>query len=242
MVVDTFADAGIFEPVSSYSVEINWATARRSPAGPSPGADGFVVSGQHTFTRPGTFAGSVTVHASDGATLSIPFTATSTRDARVQCARGHRGTVPQQCLAPATLSPVGGTNFVPSSYTASIDFGDGTPIVPGYIDASGRVLGSHTFEESGTYIVRVVIGIPDNPNILTGTAALVVADRPIVLVGPLDPADDTGLSNTDGITRDSTPAFIGTSEPGSLVRIYVGADPANRRLIASAVTDASGAW
>ncbi len=39
----------------------------------------------------------------------------------------------------------------------------------------------------------------------------------------LDSASDTGASNTDNITADTTPTFTGTAESGSTVRIFAGA-------------------
>src|SRR5204863_8394143 len=37
----------------------------------------------------------------------------------------------------------------------------------------------------------------------------------------LIPADDTGLSNTDNITKKTTPTFTGTAEPNSVVQLFV---------------------
>lgn len=56
-------------------------------------------------------------------------------------------------------------------------------------------------------------------------------------VPDLDPASDTGRSNTDDITNDDTPTFFGTAIPGDPVDVF-----ANGVLVCSTVAGASGAW
>ncbi len=54
----------------------------------------------------------------------------------------------------------------------------------------------------------------------------------------LDSSSDTGVSSSDGITRDSTPTFTGSGAmANSMVALF-----ANERQVASAITDASGNW
>jgi hypothetical protein len=47
---------------------------------------------------------------------------------------------------------------------------------------------------------------------------------------------DRGLSNSDDITNDNTPTFVGTTEPNSIVTLYRGA------VGNTVLSDASGAW
>jgi len=53
----------------------------------------------------------------------------------------------------------------------------------------------------------------------------------------LSPASDTGTSNTDNLTADSTPTLTGTAEAGSTVTIRVGG-----AVLGTTVADGSGAW
>jgi hypothetical protein len=53
----------------------------------------------------------------------------------------------------------------------------------------------------------------------------------------LDPASDTGVSNSDGLTADATPTLTGTAAPGATVSIYDGA-----LLLGQATANGSGAW
>jgi hypothetical protein len=50
-------------------------------------------------------------------------------------------------------------------------------------------------------------------------------------------SSDTGSSNTDNITTDTTPTFTGTAEPNSSVTLYVGA-----AVVGTGTADGSGAW
>jgi len=50
-------------------------------------------------------------------------------------------------------------------------------------------------------------------------------------------ASDTGVSNTDNITKDTTPTFTGTSDPNSIIKLFNGAIE-----VASVMSDGAGAW
>ncbi|MGE0077207.1 MAG: Ig-like domain-containing protein [Bacteroidales bacterium] len=56
-------------------------------------------------------------------------------------------------------------------------------------------------------------------------------------VPDLDSGSDTGSSNSDNYTSVSTPVFIGTAEPNSVVSVYNGAT-----LLGSSTTNTFGAW
>ena len=56
----------------------------------------------------------------------------------------------------------------------------------------------------------------------------------------LDPASDTGSSNSDGLTADNTPTFTGVTEPGSSVTLY---DTDDTTVIGTGLADAvTGRW
>jgi hypothetical protein len=62
------------------------------------------------------------------------------------------------------------------------------------------------------------------------------------LAGHLDPNSDTGISHTDGITRDNTPTYVGTSAPTAVVSLFAQAAGGSPLLIGQGVTDAAGQW
>ncbi|WP_406693600.1 DUF4394 domain-containing protein [Singulisphaera sp. Ch08] len=90
------------------------------------------------------------------------------------------------------------------------------------------------------YISTTTTFLPGEP--ISTAAQAVVTSAPFVVVGRLDAASDTGLSNQDGITKDNTPTFSGTSAPGSVVNLFLGTDPTTRQLIATAIADSNGVW
>ncbi|MCQ4225961.1 Ig-like domain-containing protein [Stutzerimonas stutzeri] len=76
-------------------------------------------------------------------------------------------------------------------------------------------------------------------NAVSSTAGVLIDGiAPAAPAAPmLHAASDTGSSNSDRITRDSTPTFTGTAEAGSTVLLYAGAT-----VIGSAAADGSGNW
>lgn len=49
-----------------------------------------------------------------------------------------------------------------------------------------------------------------------------IIDTVLELTGGLDPASDTGASDSDGVTRINTPSFSGEGEPGAIVTLTLG--------------------
>ena len=56
-----------------------------------------------------------------------------------------------------------------------------------------------------------------------GTSQAIVANS-AVYTGRLDPLSDTGPLDSDGITSNNQPTFVGTAEPNSLIEIYARRD------------------
>ena len=166
--------------------------------------------------------------------------------------------------------PVGTfTDLNPSAaiaeFKAIIDWGDGSPQSAGTIAAvtSGgttvyQVSGSHTYADSiplgkpgsgvpgpqnGTYPITVyVTDIGGAAVNLTNTAS--VADVALTLAGQLDPASDSGVSNTDGITNVTQPRFFGTTSERD-AKVFVYATPTGsvtRTLLGQTESDSNGAW
>jgi hypothetical protein len=80
-----------------------------------------------------------------------------------------------------------------------------------------------TFSAYGTYQLKLEYN--DGECTISDTVTVRLSDfSPVGPVAPsvpdLDPASDTGVSNTDNITGDNTPTFDGTAEDGLTVTIY----------------------
>lgn len=249
--VATFVDNGGAEPVNSYKIFINWGDGSTGPGFISSftvgvgGVTTFVVSGHHIYTTPTTvpITGAVTVTTAGGTVGSNTFTAT------VHGLNANFGIIavdedqPLNNVVLATLSSNGGPPAQPSYYTATANWGDGTPITRLAVNSSFELIGSHTYRESGVYPVVITVATTGNPNVLTFTRGIIVNDIPINLQGHLDAASDSGISDTDGITNVVQPTFLGTSEPLSIIAIdAVPGAGGNVLRLGTATTDASGAW
>ena len=218
-----------------------------TPAG-SPNGVIFKINASHIYAEEGTYAYTVTVTDVGGATTVIsgsavivdaPLTAT-TPQPTVNTTEAALFPVP--VFAPPVFSgPVGeftdGNPLPPTGsssiadFTATIDWGDGTASTAGTILAllgtttpTYEVTGSHTYADAGvnggtgTYTIQVLVqDVGGSRLTITNTAH--VADIPITVTGQLNPASDSGVSDTDDITNVTQPNFFGTSEPLSHVTL-----------------------
>jgi hypothetical protein len=149
------------------------------------------------------------------------------------------------------ITPIGAssaTTVAPAApyYSSMIEWGDTTPVDQGQVlttpGGQVEVTGGHTYGGAGTFLVRVTVGSGSAPTLATTSFTINVAATPIMLTGHLSPSSDTGLSNNDGITRDTTPTYEGVSAPMSTIRVF--AMPSSGTPIQIGLTQAglSGAW
>ena len=123
----------------------------------------------------------------------------------------------------------------------SIDWGDGTPDSAGTVSQPGGpgtaflVSGTHTYADAGVnggvghYAITVNVRDQDGLTLEINNVAS-VADVPLIVSGRLNPASDSGISNSDDITNVVEPNFLGTtSEPGATVTLYAQAHGQRRR-------------
>jgi Bacterial Ig-like domain len=118
-----------------------------------------------------------------------------------------------------------------TDYRVMIDWGDGTPQSAGTVSQTGPigttffVTGSHTYADAGvnggtgTYPITVYITDVGGSKLTVSNTAH-VADIPITLTGILNPASDSGVSNSDHITNVTQPDFFGSSEDFSHVSLF----------------------
>ncbi|HYC01803.1 MAG TPA: Ig-like domain-containing protein, partial [Azospirillaceae bacterium] len=136
-----------------------------------------------------------------------------------------------------------------------------TPVLTGTAEAnaslvvfdSGTQIATGTADGDGAFTIALPTGISagghsltvqatdkaGNSSTLSATYSLTV-DRtaPTAPTTPaLASASDLGVSQTDGVTSDSTPTFTGTTEAGATVRLYDGSTE-----VGSATANGSGAW
>ncbi len=256
VVVANFSDTGGFLPNTTYQATITWGdgTPNTVVTPTYVGGSNYQVVSNHTYEDGGNFPVSVAITTDGNAN------ATTTGDAAVVFAH--------PLVAPINITTTERTQFagyvaqfsvIPgvfsgpaNDYIASIDWGDGTPPTQGQILAvpgGYLVNGIHTYASaqapfSQNYPVTVTIHDLVGGTYTSVTGQAVVNAIPIVLTGKLDPATDTGISNTDAITSDTQPRFFGTSKPGSLIYVYATPYPAGGStfLIGQTGTSPEGTW
>ncbi|QEH37730.1 hypothetical protein OJF2_63210 [Aquisphaera giovannonii] len=271
VLVATFIDNGTIGAVSAYTASINWGDGGTSSAtrivqtGTANGVV-FQVYGTHTYATVGSYPVVTTITKDTGA-VAIASSAAAIADAPLTAIASS----PIAATEETYFSGVVGSfrDADPSStagqFVVTIDWGDGTPQTAGYVTGvtgTGGVTytinGAHTYADSlpagkagsgtpgpqdGTYPITVhVQSVYGSAIALSNTAN--VADQALTLTGRLDPASDSGASNSDGITNVVQPVYTGTaSEPYARVSLYAtpqgGSTPA---LIGQATADGTGAW
>jgi PKD repeat protein len=98
-----------------------------------------------------------------------------------------------------------------SRYTATINWGDGTPPTPGTLAGSGgayTISGNHTYADEGSYTVTTTVNDAVTPQTLgTATSTATVADAPITATG-------TTLSGVEGAAVSGVVAHVSDANLG----------------------------
>ncbi len=227
----------------------------------------FTITAAHPYAEEGTFAYNVTVTDAGGATTIISGSAVIA-DAKLTASP----TQPTVNTIEAAVFPIpefGKPVFYDqpvasftdanlsaplTDFTATIDWGDGAPLSAGTVTQPlgiGNpfvVTGSHTYADAGTngvtgtYPIQVFV-VDVGGSTLTVHNVANVADRAIVITGQLNPASDSGVSDTDDITDVKQPDFFGTSEAYSHVTLFataLGGGPIVQ--IGQGQASGNGAW
>jgi hypothetical protein len=273
--VATFTDTGGADPVADYTAMIDWGDGSAPVAGTvalSGNGGNFVVtpSAPHTYDEEGTYAVTVRVTDSDaGNPNPVPTTVITTGSATVADA-ALTGSATQPVVntteSPIFPTPVFGAPlftgqvasfldsnpFGPASqFTATIDWGDGTPQSAGTVSGGAgayTVSGSHTYADSGVnggtghFPITVYIK-DDGGSRVTVSNTANVADTAITVAGALNPASDSGESHFDAITNVSQPNLFGSTEPNAIVTLFAmptGGGPLI--MIGQTAASAGGFW
>jgi hypothetical protein len=202
--VATFSDTNL-APASDFTASIDWGDGTTT-GGTVSGSNGvFSVNGSHTYNEEGSFTLKTTI-SDDGTGTSKATVANS-----VQVADGGL------TVTAATVTPTVAVSFTgavatftdanpsgtPSDFTATINWGDGTPGSTGTITQSGSmftVTGSHTFATTGQSTATVNLAdVGGSTATGTDTVTSLTPNQKWVSQFYLDllhrPADPSGLMN-----------------------------------------------
>jgi PKD repeat protein len=179
-----FIDLGN-SPPSDFTATIAWGDGSTTAGTVTQADRGLTVSGSHTYARAGSYTPHVTV-TDEGDTSSAVDIPLQVRDASLLPAARTVSFVAGQLLSRtvgsfADADPAGFAGL----YTATIDWGDGTPATPGTVAANGSgfdLSGSHTYPRAGTYTVRATVQDAGGAT-TTIVSTAVVADPPLSAQG-----------------------------------------------------------
>jgi parallel beta-helix repeat protein len=168
-----------------YTATIDWGDGSPlSEATVTPEAGNTcTISGTHTYADVGKYT--LTVHAT--ATSGARSTGTSTvtvADAPLtvtgKAISDTAGTAFSGVVA--TMTDAGGLE--PAAYTVSIDWGDGSPISLGTVDASGHIEATHIYDKAGTFSFTVTVDDSGGASATGGAkASITAAPSPTVTAG-----------------------------------------------------------
>ena len=253
LTVATFTDTDPNGTAGDYTATINWGdgTITTSPAitFTSTGAAtalgaSFSVSADHTYLREGNYTAVVTINDKGGSTAT---TASTVAVAAARLSSAGIAIVGQEGVLLINVPIAAFVDFggpdTEADYTATIDFGDGTPQIRGLITLSGDghtfiVSGSHDYARDGLYSVHVFIQSSGGATTVALTTAT-IGETAVAISGALDPASDSGVSHTDNITNVNQPTFNGTAEAGAVVNLFA-ANTLGTLFIGTGVAGAGG--
>ena len=197
--VASFADNQWRDPLGDYTATINWGDGTNAPAAVSSSDGAFLVlsAANHTYTEASTFQVTVTIDDSAAASFGDPQqNSLATTSANVSAA----------ALTPVAVTPLptelkgtplsgvvsAFTSADPlatvSDFTATIDWGDGSPQSVGILGTSAgktsKVTGDHTYvrDETTPYHITVTVNEQGGAALVT-TMAATVTNRPPLVTG-----------------------------------------------------------
>jgi hypothetical protein len=262
--VATFTDTDPNGKVTDYTAVINWGDGTATSAGTivqtgvSPNGSTFSVTGTHTYDEEGNYQTQVTITDVGGSqTLAIgtaiiadaPLTAAATQPT-VSTTEGVVFSGPAATFIDGNpTAPITDFTYV------MINWGDGTPATSGAITQPGGigtpfdVVGTHTYASAGVNggigHFPITVDVHDiGGSTVTVTNTADVADVPLIVSGRLNPASDSGASNSDDITKVVEPNFVGnTNQPSATVTLFAqslsGGSPF---IIGQGVSNTNDAW
>jgi uncharacterized repeat protein (TIGR01451 family) len=155
-----FTDSSAFGTASDFTAAINWGDGTSSPGTVTQAGAAFVVSGTHTYASVGVFPATVTVTDIGGsqAQASTRITVTDPPISAAAIALSGFERTALTNTAVATFIHANGVEPA-SNFTATIFWGDGTSSAGTVAQTSTNytVLGTHNYEEEGTYPIQVNI-------------------------------------------------------------------------------------
>jgi hypothetical protein len=183
-ILASFTNTVTSDPAGDYTATINWGDGTTAVGSSITGGGGsFNINATHTYTEEGSYIVAVSVTDSDGnGTTGGSGTAT------VSDAPLTLGTVPMLTFNPgvagtnvliANFNDSDSTTSSTGDYTATINWGDGSPTTGGSFTGTGGsygLLGSHTYAASGAFTIDATVNDVGGSSLTFTSQALVTPE------------------------------------------------------------------
>ncbi len=217
--VATFTDGDGSRAPGNYGATIAWGdgTTGAGTVVARPGG-GFEVDGAHAYANPATYPVTTAIADLSGTAQATTSTTVGVADAVLASTTLQFGAT-EGAPFTATVAGFGDgdpTPRPPGYYTASVDWGDGSPAGGASVVATGAgafaVTASHAYARAGSFPVTVTIGDPGGQQ-TTAVSSAVVADAGLT-------ASATPISAVAGTAFDTTVAGFADADPNGSAGLY----------------------
>ena len=246
--VATFTQYSL-SPASDFTATIAWGDGHTTTGTVTAGTNGvFTVSGTNVYTESGKYTAAVTISTISGTTASVDSPAT-VADPAITATAGSVSALAGVAFN-GTVASFTDPDFYYSAgeFTAKIVWGDGSSPTAGTITGgagSFTVTGSHTYAtpSSGIPFTVLITHVGGMPGVLGSSTTVTGSARILTrLLGAIEASSDTGVSSSDGITRDTTPIYAGTGQVGATVTVYATPAGGSPKAVGSGLINSSGNW
>jgi hypothetical protein len=160
--VATFSDPDTSATAGEYAATIDWGDGTPTTAGTITGSAGsFTVGGSHVYAEEGSKTVTVTITDAGDSANTATATSTATIADAALTATGVDLAGPATFTGPiASFHDANTTTSTVADFTATINWGDGSPATSGTVTGSGgsySIDGSHTYTGLGSFTIEVHI-------------------------------------------------------------------------------------
>jgi hypothetical protein len=201
----------------------------------------------HTYTVGGSLSPAVTVSDDDGALANQQLKLTVTTF-------NQPGSIPSTpALAAAADTGVAPNDAITKATTGYQFTGTSRPGNRIDVFANGQLIGFNNADNAGNWFVNSGTTLTEGTYQVTAQATDIsgittIPSQPLIMVVDVTPpfpcaapdlaaGSDTGASNTDNITAALVRTYVGVSEPGGLVELFLGTN-----VVGVANVDSTGHW
>jgi hypothetical protein len=176
--VAAFTDPDTSATAGEYAATIDWGDGAPTTAGTITGSAGsFIVSGSHVYADEGSKTVTVTITDVDNPANTATVTSTATIADAALTASGLSLVSPPAYTGPvATFQDANTTTSSVADFTATLDWGDGTPATSGTVIGSGgsyTVNGSHAYGSVGSFTIKVHV-VDDGGSTADATTTILI--------------------------------------------------------------------